>query len=70
MAERPMACNFDNGPAIHLGARRRRPHAGERVIRSAAYAPVVFGRSGDESPANQNMRYCDAAARSGNGDSA
>ncbi len=70
MAERPMACNFDNGPAIDLGARRRRSHAGERVIRSAAYAPVAFGRYGGESPANQNMRYRDAAARSGNGDSA
>ena len=69
MAERPMAWDFDNGPAMHPIAKRRRPDAGERVIRSAAYAPVAFGRCGGESPANQNMRYRDAAPYFG-GDSA
>ena len=62
MAERPMAWDFDNGPANHTIVSRRRPNAGERVVRSAGYAPVVFGRCGDESAANQNMRYRDAVA--------
>ncbi len=68
-----MAWDFDNGPAIHSstgGTGRRSADPRERVIRSAAYAPVAFGRRACESLAVQNMRYRDAAPRPARGDSA
>ncbi|MAL26888.1 MAG: hypothetical protein CL820_13570 [Croceicoccus sp.] len=65
-----MAWHFDNGPAFNDSARPRRSQARERVIRSAAYAPVAFGHCRDESTHVQNMRYCDGALHSASGGSA